>query len=334
MTELETSIKLDHGEGGAASQRLISQVFIGAFGGQQVLEDATVVPGAGRLAVTTDSFVVRPIEFPGGDLGKLAICGTVNDLAMMGAIPKYITASFILEEGLSVALLKRIVNSMATTAREAGVAIVAGDTKVVGRGEADGIFINTSGIGFVPEKHELSAGNCRTGDVILVSGSIAEHGIAVMVARENFGIKGDLVSDCTPLASLAQALLQAVPEIRCMRDLTRGGLASVLVELSQSSNVGIDVVETEIPVRHPVRAACGLLGLDPLYVACEGRLIAVVPEQFADLALRVMRSHTDGSGGSIIGSVTDWSQAVYLETVSGGHRPLILLEGSQLPRIC
>lgn len=331
--ELEATIKLDHGEGGAASHRLITEVFVKCFGVQKVLEDATVVAGSGRLAITTDSFVVKPLEFPGGDLGKLAVCGTVNDLAMMGAIPKYLTAGFILEEGLPVSTLRRLVHSMAATADQAGVSIVAGDTKVVGRGEADGLFINTSGVGFVPEGVDLSIGNCREGDVVLVSGTIGEHGIAVMVARENFGISGDLSSDCTPLASLAKALVEAIPSVRCMRDATRGGMATVMVEIATACKLGIELDEAAIPVRPPVRAACGLLGLDPLYVACEGRFVTVVADEDAVKALALLRSHPDGLGSAIIGKVVK-SRGVYLETLSGGHRPLIMLEGSQLPRIC
>jgi len=330
----ETHIRLDHGEGGAASHRLITTLFLDHFGGQQVMEDATVVPGSRRLALTTDSFVVKPLEFPGGDIGKLAICGTVNDLAMMGAIPRYITAGFILEEGLPIDVLRRIVRTMAQTARSADVTIVAGDTKVVGKGEVDQIFINTAGVGFVPEGVDLSVGNCKSGDVILVSGGIGEHGIAVMVAREGFGISGDLRSDCAPLASLARTLVELVPSVKAMRDVTRGGLATVMVEISQSSKVGIELDESAIPVRKPVKAACGLLGLDPLYVACEGRLVAIVPESDAGQALEVLRSHPDGKDSAQIGKVVAGSQGVYLATLSGGHRPLIMLEGSQLPRIC
>lgn len=334
MKQMDRLISLDHGEGGAATNRLVTNIFLKHLGTPKVLEDAAVLTGSPKIAMTTDSFVVKPIVFPGGDLGKLAICGTINDLAVMGAIPKYITAGFILEEGTETALLEKIVESMGETAHSAGVSIVSGDTKVVGRGEADKIFINTSGVGFINDNVRLSAANCRDGDAILVSGGIGEHGIAVIVSRENFGITGDLRSDCAPLNSLTYELLTAVPEIRCMRDLTRGGLATNLVEISEASQVGMRILETSVPVRKPVRSACDLLGLDPLYTACEGRLLAVVPKEFAAKALSTLRSHPDGQGASLIGNVVSGRIGVTLETVAGGTRPLIRLEGVQLPRIC
>jgi hydrogenase expression/formation protein HypE len=327
-------ILLDHGEGGAASARLVAEVFLRHLGAPEVLEDAAVVAGASRLAISTDSFVVRPAFFPGGDIGKLAVCGTVNDLAVMGATPRYLTCGFILEEGLPVEDLERIVASMAATATEAGVTVVAGDTKVVGRGEVDGVFINTTGVGFVPDGVALSAGACQPGDAVLVSGPVGDHGTAVMLAREGFGLRTELVSDCQPLADLAAALLSAAPGMRCMRDPTRGGLATTLIELCEASAVGIVLSERALPVRRQVRSATDLLGLDPLFVACEGRLIAVVPADQADAALSAMRAHPRGAEGAIVGSVVQPPAKLVLETVMGGRRPLVALEGAQLPRIC
>jgi hydrogenase expression/formation protein HypE len=331
---MDARILLDHGEGGAASARLVREVFLAHLGAPAVLEDAAVVEGGARLALTTDSFVVRPRFFPGGDVGKLAVCGTVNDLAVMGAVPRYLTCGFILEEGLPVADLERVVASMAAAAREAGVSIVAGDTKVVGHGEVDGLFVNTSGVGFVPAGRALSAGACRPGDAILVSGPVGDHGTAVMLAREGFGLETDLVSDCQPLADLAAALLAAAPGTRCMRDPTRGGLATTLLELCEASRVGMAIREPAIPVRRQVRAACDLLGLDPLFVACEGRLIAVVPPAEAGAALAALQAHPRGSGAAHIGAVGAGPARLVLETALGGRRPLVALEGAQLPRIC
>jgi len=330
---MSDTILLDHGEGGAATARLVRDVFVRHLGSPPQLEDASVVDGGARVALTTDSFVVKPLQFPGGNIGKLAIAGTVNDLAMVGSQPRYLTAGFVLEEGLPIELLDRIVASMAACASEAGVRIVAGDTKVVGRGEADQLFINTSGLGIMPVGRYLSSASCQPGDAILVSGPIGDHGSAVLVAREGFGIQGDLQSDCQPLTDLVEALLVAAPGVRCMRDPTRGGLATTLTELAAASGVGMRLTETAIPIRRPVRAACELLGLDPLYVACEGRLIAVVPSDQADVALHALRGHRRGAQAARIGQVVV-ERGVVLHTVTGGNRPLVALEGAQLPRIC
>ncbi|MBI5532723.1 MAG: hydrogenase expression/formation protein HypE [Deltaproteobacteria bacterium] len=330
---VQGTITLDHGEGGAATSRLVRDVFLRHLGGPEVLEDAAIVAGAERIALTTDTFVVRPSVFPGGDIGKLAVCGTVNDLAVMGAEPRYLSAGFILEEGLEIALLEQVVASMAATAAEACVRIVTGDTKVVARGEADGLYVNTSGVGVMPAGRTLSSASCEPGDAVLVSGSIGEHGTAVMVAREGFGMTGDFKSDCQPLGDLARALLAAAPGVRCMRDPTRGGLATTLVEIALASKVEIRLREETIPVRGAVRGACELLGLDPLYVACEGRLIAVVPADQADAALGALRSHPRGAGAASIGEVRE-GKGLVLDTRVGGLRPLIALEGAQLPRIC
>jgi hydrogenase expression/formation protein HypE len=331
---VEERVTLDHGEGGAATSRLVRELFLAHLGGPAVLEDAAVVTGGERIALTTDSFVVQPIRFPGGDIGRLSIAGTVNDLAVMGAEPKYITAAFVLEEGLPISELESVVVSMAAAAREAGVQVVAGDTKVVRRGEADQLFINTSGVGILPPERTLSSASCKKGDVVLISGPIGDHGTAVMVEREGFDMRGDLMSDCQPLWDLASALLEAAPDTRCMRDPTRGGLATALVEIAAASEVGVLLEEEKIPVRRPVRAACDLLGLDPLYVACEGRLIAVVPEEQAEDALDAMRHHDRGGASARIGVVVNDPPGLTLATLSGGMRPLVALEGAQLPRIC
>ncbi len=327
-------VMLDHGEGGAATWRLVRDLFLRHLGAPRVLEDAAVVDAGERVAFTTDTFVVRPLFFPGGDIGRLAVTGTVNDLAVMGSEPRALSAGFVLEEGLPLSALDRIVASMAAAADEAGVRVVAGDTKVVGRGEADGLFINTSGIGTLPEDRNLSSAYCRVGDAVLVSGPVGDHGAAVVKAREGFGIEGRLESDCQPLADLASALLSAVPGTRCMRDPTRGGLAGTLVEIAEVSGVGIRLHEALVPVRRSVRAACGLLGLDPLYMPCEGRLVAIVPGASAGPALAALKGHPRGRGAAVIGEVIAGPRALVLATIVGGERPLVRLEGAQLPRIC
>lgn len=327
-------ILLNHGGGGAATARLVKEVFLHHLGGPAVLEDAALLEAGEKIAFTTDSFVVKPLFFPGGDIGKLSVSGTVNDLAVMGADPCYLAAGFVLEEGLSIPTLEQIVVSMAGTAKAAGVRVVAGDTKVVGRGEADGLFINTSGVGILPPGRNLSSGNCRPGDLVLVSGPVGDHGTAVMVSREGFGIKGELNSDCQPLAHLAGALLQSAPGTRCMRDPTRGGLATALAEIAQASQVGIVLYEECIPIRSPVRAVCDLLGLDPLYMACEGRFVAVVPASQTEAALSALRRSEAGKNAVQIGRVTDDLSGLVLETAIGGRRPLLVLEDMQLPRIC
>jgi hydrogenase expression/formation protein HypE len=331
---MKGTVLLDHGEGGAATARLVSEIFLAHFGRPSVLEDAAEVKGADRIALTTDTFVVRPIRFPGGDIGRLSVAGTVNDLAMVGAKPRYVTAGFLLEEGLEFSVLEGIVTSMAETAREADVSVVAGDTKVVGRGEADKLYINTAGMGVLPPGRHLSSANCRPGDLVLVSGPVGDHGTAVMIEREGFDVKGDLASDCQPLWDLVETLLAAAPGTRCMRDPTRGGLATALIELASASRVGIVLQEDSIPVRRPVWAVCDLLGLDPLYMACEGRLVAVVPAPEIDSALRALRNHVRGSNATTIGVVVDEPSGLVLETTAGGRRPLLALEGVQLPRIC
>jgi hydrogenase expression/formation protein HypE len=327
-------ILLDHGEGGAATARLVRDLFLAHLGGPTILEDGAVVEAGERVVLTTDSFVVKPLEFPGGDIGRLAVAGTVNDLAVMGAEPRYLTAGFVLEEGLSLQTLERIVISMAAAAREARVGVVAGDTKVVPMGEADGMFVNTSGLGLLCRGRELSSGSAGPGDVVLLSGPVGDHGVSVLVARGEFGLSSQLKSDCQPLADLAAALLEAAPRTRCMRDPTRGGLATALCEIAEASCARIRIRDRDVPVRREVRSACDLLGLDPLYVACEGRLLAVVPAEEAEGALSALRAHPRGSGAARIGEVLQGAPGLLLETEGGGTRPLYALEGAQLPRIC
>jgi hydrogenase expression/formation protein HypE len=333
------TILLAHGSGGRLTHELIRQVFARYLTNPllDTQDDAAVwdLPAPTRLAMTTDSYVISPIFFPGGDIGKLAVCGTVNDLAMVGAAPRYLTAGFILEEGLPVADLARVVASMAETARAAGVSVVAGDTKVVDRGSADQLFINTAGIGLIAEGVAISGANARPGDEVIVSGLIGAHGLAIMSQREGLRFSFPLESDCAPLNGLVAAMLAADPRIHVLRDPTRGGLATTLNELAGQSHVGIDVEETAIPVPESVRAACELLGLDPLYAANEGKLVAIVPTAAAAAVLAAMRGHPFGREAAIIGRVTaDHAGRVVLRTTLGAHRILDMLSGAQLPRIC
>jgi hydrogenase expression/formation protein HypE len=339
-------ILLGHGSGGSLSADLIQKVFLPGFGGRVLasLEDQATVqlPGGpepattpARIAFTTDSFVVRPIFFPGGDIGRLAVNGTVNDLAVGGARPLYLSAAFILEEGLPIADLRRIVRSMQEACREAEVELVTGDTKVVDRGKGDQVFITTSGVGVVPEGVSLSIGGARPGDCIIVSGTIGDHGIAIMSVREGIEFETVLESDTAPLGSLVRAMLVACPGLRCLRDPTRGGVSSTLNELAHASGVGVVIEESELPVRTEVRGACEMLGLDPLYVANEGKLIAVCPPTQADRLLAVMRSHPQGREAAIIGEVVaEHPGMVVLRSLVGGERVVTMLSGEQLPRIC
>ena len=352
----DKTILLAHGSGGKLTHDLIRDVFYRYLGNSllNTQDDSAVwalsrelAPDTGaRLAMTTDSYVVRPIFFPGGDIGKLAVCGTVNDLAMVGARPLYLTTGFILEEGLPLADLERIVASMAGTAREAGVAIVAGDTKVVDRGSADRVFINTAGIGIVPPGVDISGTKARPGDVVLLSGPIGMHGLAIMSQREGLRFSFPLQSDCAPLNDLVAAMLQALPNrwqdgvpmeprIHCLRDPTRGGLATTLNELAAQSEVGIEIEEARVPVPEGVRAACELLGLDALYAANEGKLVAIVPPEAETPVLQAMRRHPYGREAVTIGQVTTAHPGrVVLRTALGAHRILDMLSGAQLPRIC
>jgi hydrogenase expression/formation protein HypE len=295
-----------------------------------------LAPGPGTLlALSTDSYVVQPIFFPGGDIGKLAICGTINDLSMVGAKPLYLTAGFILEEGLPLADLERVVASMAKTAAEAGVCIVAGDTKVVDRGNADQLFVNTAGIGVVPPEVSISGANAQPGDVVLVNGSLGLHGLAIMSQREGLRFDFPLQSDCAPLNGLVAVMLQADTRVHCLRDPTRGGLATTLNELAEQSQVGIEIDESCLPIPDGVRAACELLGLDPLYVANEGKLVAIVPPDAESRILAAMRSHPYGQDAITIGRATSTHPGrVVLHTTLGASRLLDMLTGAQLPRIC
>ena len=334
----EERITLAHGAGGKATATLIEALFLDAFRNPllEPLEDQAVfqVDGA-RLAFTTDSYVVSPLFFPGGDIGELAVNGTVNDLAVSGARPLYLSAGFILEEGFPVADLQTIVASMAEAAAAAGVQIVTGDTKVVQRGKADGCYVNTAGVGVLERPLSLGAANARPGDAVLVSGPIGDHGITILLARGELDIESDVTSDTAPLAGLVARLLDAASGVRCLRDATRGGVATICNEVARAADVAVVIDEHAVPVRPEVRGACEILGLDPLYVACEGRLVAVVDGGQADVALEALRSHPLGEGAAVIGRVKDDPPSlVLLKTEFGGTRIVDLLIGDPLPRIC
>jgi hydrogenase expression/formation protein HypE len=330
-------IVLGHGSGGRLSRDLLERVILPALGeaAPRSLDDSAVVEtGAGRLAFTTDSYVVRPLIFPGGDIGRLAVCGTVNDLAMAGARPLALSIGCILEEGLPLETLAHVLRSARDAAREAGVYLAAGDTKVVERGKADGLFSNTSGIGTLPAGKTISGSGARPGDVVLLSGAVGDHGIAVLSAREGLGFETELKSDVAPLAGLVAAMLSA-GEIHALRDPTRGGLATTLVEIAAQSGVGVELDEPAIPIHGPVRAACEILGFDPLYVANEGKLVAFVPESDAGKILAAMRAHPYGAEAAVIGRAReDPGRRVHLRTAIGGTRILDMLPGEMLPRIC
>ncbi|MHB1317626.1 MAG: hydrogenase expression/formation protein HypE [Anaerolineae bacterium] len=336
----DSVVTLAHGSGGVLSQELIQQVFVRHLSNEILagMEDAALVSigdRRGTLAFTTDSYVVQPLFFPGGDIGKLSVCGTVNDLAMRGAQPLFLTTGYIIEEGFPLADLDRIVASQGATAREAGVPIVAGDTKVVERGSGDGVFINTAGLGQVAKGVNISAANARPGDVVLLSGAVGDHGLAIMTRREGLQFSSPLASDCAPLNGLVALMLQACPDVHVLRDPTRGGVATALNELAQRSGVGIEIEEARIPVHPAVAAAAELLGLDPLYVANEGKLIAIVPERCADSLLAAMRTHPYGGEAAAIGRVVAANAGkVILRTTLGTRRLLDMLSGEQLPRIC
>lgn len=330
---MEKRISMVHGSGGAATSELIGAIFAKEFNNDTLnqMEDSAVVAGASKIAVTTDSFVVTPMCYPGGNIGRLCICGTVNDLLMRGAKPKYITCGFILQESMEVSVLQEIVHEMAETAREAGVEIIAGDTKVVsGTGEC---FINTTGVGFVPEGREVSAGRVQEGDVIIASGNLGDHHATILSCR--MGIQNSIESDNAPLGEIVEALFAAGVDVHTMRDITRGGLATVLKELAVASQVTIELQEEKIPVTPQVKDFCGLLGLDPLYMGNEGKLVAVVPASQAQKALEAMRSAKYGQDAVVIGTVSKTEPGkLYLKTKIGGLRNLEVLQGEGLPRIC
>lgn len=333
----ESRILLAHGGGGRRSQELIESVFLPAFDNPLLAErhDGARLELTGPLAFSTDSYVVRPLFFPGGDIGTLAVNGTVNDLAMCGARPRYLSAAFIIEEGLSLETLRRVVASMKAAAERANVTIVTGDTKVVGRGQADGLYINTAGVGTIAAGVSVGPGQIRHGDAILLSGDLGRHGVAIMVQREGLTLESDVESDCAPLIAPIQALLDAGLPIHALRDLTRGGLTSALVELAESSRLTIRIIEEVIPVTQAVRGVCELLGLDPLQVANEGCFVAFVPEEVADQALERLRRVPESAGAVRIGRVSDEEPGlVTVRTSLGVHRVLDMLSGEQLPRIC
>jgi hydrogenase expression/formation protein HypE len=334
----QTHILLGHGSGGKLTAELIQKLFLPAFSNEYLarLDDQAVLEVNGtRLAFTTDSFVVTPIFFPGGDIGRLAINGTVNDLAMSGARPRYIGAAFILEEGLAADDLRRVVDSMRTAALQAEVLLVTGDTKVVNRGKGDQIFITTTGLGIIEKQVMISADRARPGDKVILSGYIGDHGMAIMSQRENLEFEGTIESDTAALHTLVAAMLEASQEIHCLRDPTRGGVATSLNEIAARSNVGIELDEKEIPVRETVRGACEILGLDPLYVANEGKLVAIVAREAAEAILKRMRDHPLGRDARLIGEVVaEHPRMVLMKTEIGGTRVVDVMFGEQLPRIC
>lgn len=340
---MDETVLLGHGSGGTMMKRIIDEVFFEAYADEELLEgnDAASLPAPAvgeRIAYSTDSFVVTPHFFPGGDIGRLAVCGTVNDVATSGAVPKYLSCGFILEEGFPVADLKRICKSMAEMAKEAGVHIVTGDTKVVNRGHGDGVFINTSGVGFIPEGVSLSGAFCKPGDKILVTGTMGDHGITIMSCREELSFSADIQTDAAPLNHLIAEVIAAAPDTRCFRDPTRGGLASTLNELAAQSGVDFIVEEGAVPVKDAVLGACEMLGYDVYQVANEGKMVCVVPAEQAEAALAAMRANKYGTDAAIIGEVVETPEErdprVSIRTGFGALRIMDMLVGEQLPRIC
>jgi len=334
---MQERVLLAHGSGGKLSHDLVERLLVPIFNNPllEKLDDSASFPASGRLAFTTDSYIVTPIFFPGGDIGRLAVCGTVNDLSMVGARPLYLSVSLIVEEGLPIAELERVARSMQEAAEEAGVTVITGDTKVVNHGSADRLFVNTAGIGKVPEGVDISGSNARPGDAVIVSGPLGDHGIAVMSQREGLSFAAGVESDVAPLNHLVQAMLRASGRIHALRDPTRGGLASTLNEIARQSQVGIRIDEELVPVRDAVRAACEMLGLDPLYVANEGKLVAMLPEEDAEPVVRAMRKERHGSAAAIIGRVcAEEPGRVVMRTRLGTSRIVDMLTGEPLPRIC
>lgn len=334
-------VTLAHGGGGKAMRDLIDSVFTSVFEPASMEDQARLTHDAlreqgARLAFTTDSFVVHPTEFPGGDIGKIAVCGTVNDLAVGGARPHWLSAAFIIEEGTEIALLRRIVASMKAEADKAGVQIVTGDTKVVGRGSGDGVFVTTSGIGVIPAGRELRAENICAGDVAIVNGVLGDHGAAILAARGDMALSSDVTSDCAGLGHLMEAVAAACPSLRCARDATRGGVASALNEMADAADVSIEIDEASLPLRAEVKGMCEILGLDPLYLANEGTLVLFVAPEEVDAALAAMRASPEGEGATVIGRAKPAGKGprVTMRTLFGGARIVDMLVGEQLPRIC
>ncbi len=332
-------VTMAHGAGGKASAALIDAVFLDPFGGLErpALTDAALIelPQGGSIAFTTDSFVVKPLRFPGGSIGHLAVHGTVNDLAVMGARPEWLSAAFVLEEGFAVSELRKVVADMSEAAARAGVSIVTGDTKVVGRGAADGLYVTTAGIGVIPPGRRTGADLVERGDRVLISGTIADHGMAVMLARGDLALEADLKSDTAPVTELVEALFSAAPSTRWLRDPTRGGVGTVCNELANDAGLAVVLDESALPIDPAVAGACDLLGIDPLYVANEGKLLAVVPAKQADAALEALRAHPLGVNAALIGDIRSEPQGiVVLRTSFGGTRIVDMLVGDPLPRIC
>ncbi len=331
------TILLDHGSGGLASQRLIKEIFVKHLSNQILdsLDDAAYLELNGKISFSTDTYTIDPIFFPGGDIGSLCVSGTVNDIAMLGAIPRYLSCGFIIEEGMDFDDLEKIVESMANTAKKAGIYIVTGDTKVVPRGSVDRIFINTSGVGEVIMDTPLSGSSACPGDVVIVSGTIGDHGLTIFSTRKGISMDFDLKSDCAPLNKLILELITRIPQIHVLRDPTRGGLATTLNEIALQSNVGIEVKEEDIPIKPGIKEGCDILGLDPLYLANEGKFICILPKEYSTNALNILQKDELGKDAKIIGQVVDSPKGkVILETPIGGRRLLSMLEGEHLPRIC
>ncbi|OOY31483.1 hydrogenase expression/formation protein HypE [Thioclava sp. F36-6] len=339
MALRDERVTLAHGGGGKAMRDLIEEVFTSVFAPPgmedqaRLQAEALAEPGA-RLAFTTDSYVVTPIEFPGGDIGKIAVCGTVNDLAVGGAKPLWLSAAFIIEEGSEIALLRRIVATMAREAEAAGVKIVTGDTKVVGRGACDGVFVTTAGVGVIPGGVEMAAGRVAPGDVAIVNGVLGDHGATILAARGDLALSSAIESDCAALGHLMADVLAVAPGAKAARDLTRGGLASALNEIAEAAGCGIEIAEDALPLRTEVVGMCEILGLDPLYLANEGRLVVFVPEVEAEAALAAMRARPEGTGAVIVGRAVEGHKQVRMTTAFGGQRIVDMLVGEQLPRIC
>lgn len=332
-------VDMTHGSGGRAMAQLIDELFVEAFDNDLLRQGndqaAFAIPDGGRMVMSTDGYVVSPIFFPGGDIGDIAVHGTINDVAMSGGKPLYLSSSFIIEEGFPLADLKKIVNSMAEASKKAGVPIVTGDTKVVEKGKGDGIFITTAGVGVVPEGINPSGNRAEPGDKIIISGTIGDHGVAVMSKRENLTFETDILSDSAALHTLVADMVSVVPDIKVLRDPTRGGVAATLNELAHQSEVGMMIYENDLPIRPEVNGACELLGLDPLYVANEGKLLAICRESEAEVLLAKMKEHPLGKDSAIIGECREDSHHfVQMETAFGGNRVVDWLAGEQLPRIC